>query len=307
MLWGSRSLLLTGIADVWGRLRREATGPSERAGLWLMVASAAAFSLMGAMAKLLLPHTPTQAIVFSRGLMMTVFCVVLARRHRVPLIGTRPWKLLLRGVLGYAAVSCYFYSVQHLPLGDAVLLQYSHPAFVAALAPLVLGERAGKGHWFMVLVALAGVALIVGPSGEIRPAALVGLAGAVLSGFAYMTVRDLSRTEHPLTILVWFPLATIPGSLIGTLLSGEAAIPRSTAEIMGHLAVFLCAVVGQIAITQGLALAGAARATAVSMTGPVFGQLFGLVLFGTPPTAASLAGMVLVIGSLWRLARTAAR
>ena len=302
--WTSRSLFLTGLADVWESVKHEAASRGERSGLWLMVASAAAFSLMAAMAKLLLPTTPTQAVVLSRGVLMTSLCVALAVRKRVPIVGKHPAKLVLRGLFGYGALSCYFYSVQHLPLGDAVLLQYSHPAFVAALAPLLLGERAGKAHWWMVLTALAGVALIVGPSGEMRAGALVGLTGSLFSGLAYMTVRHLSRTEHPLTILVWFPLATIPGSLVATLVAGKAAIPRSATEVLGHLAVFACALVGQIALTEGLARAGAARATAVSMTGPVFGLVFGFVLFGTRPTAWTVVGMVLVIGALWLLART---
>lgn len=302
-LWESRSLFLTGLADVWEGVKQTARGGGEASGLWLMVVSAAAFSLMAAVAKLWLADAPTQAVVFSRGVLMTALCVTLALRRRVSLVGKQPAKLLLRGLFGYGALSCYFYSVQHLPLGDAVLLQYSHPAFVAALAPLLLGERTARSHWWMVLAALAGVALIVGPSGELRAAALVGLTGSVLSGLAYMTVRDLSRTEHPLTILVWFPLATIPGSLAATLAAGKAALPRDASQVLGHLGVFACALAGQIALTAGLSRVGAARATAVSMTGPVFGVLFGLVLFGTRPTLWSLAGMALVISAIGRLAR----
>jgi drug/metabolite transporter (DMT)-like permease len=302
-LGAGRSLLLTGVAEVWGSLRQGAAGSGEGAGLWLMVASAGAFALMAAMAKWLLPETPTQAVVLSRGVLMTALFLTMALRRGVPLVGTRPGLLLVRGVLGYGALSCYFYSVQHLALGDAVLLQYSHPAFVAAVAPLLLGEPTRKGHWPPILAALVGVALIVGPSGQLRGAALVGLAGSMMSGLAYMTVRGLSRTEHPLTILLWFPAASIPGSLVATLAAGRAALPRSAVEVAGHLAVFLCALIGQICLTEGLARAGAARATAVAMSGPVFGALFGLALFHTIPTPASLAGMALVIGALWWLAR----
>jgi drug/metabolite transporter (DMT)-like permease len=222
----------------------------------------------------------------------------------VSLKGQRPGKLLVRGLLGYAALSCYFYSVQQLPLGDAVLLQYSHPIFVAALAPFVLTERTGPRHWPLVLAAFAGVALIVGPAGELRSGALIGLTGSLMSGLAYMTVRDLSRTEHPLTILVWFPLATLPGSMLATWWAGDAAWPRSLAEVAGHLGVFVTAMIGQVALTEGLRRAGAARATAVSMTGPVFGVLFGLVFFSTVPSVTSVVGMVLVLGALWMLARS---
>jgi drug/metabolite transporter (DMT)-like permease len=300
--FGSRSLFLTGLADVWGGLKTHARTRTEPSGLALMVVSAAAFSLMAAVAKLWLPHAPTQAVVLSRGVMMTALCVGVALRKRVPLLGKHPTRLLLRGLLGYGALSCYFYSVQHLPLGDAVLLQYSHPVFVASFAPFLLHERTGRGHWPLVLCALAGVALIVGPSGQLRASALVGLTGSLLSGLAYMTIRVLARSEHPLTILVWFPLTTIPGSLAATLLAGRAALPHDGTEVLGHLAVFACALLGQVALTEGLTRVGAARATAVSMLGPVFGVLFGLIFFGTAPTAWSLGGMALVVTSLWLLA-----
>src|SRR5262245_19223508 len=175
-----------------------------------MTASAAAFALMAAFAKRLLPAAPIQAIVVSRGTIMAVVFVALARYQGAPVFGNRPLVLLFRGLLGYAALSCYLWSVQHIPLGDAVLIQYSHPIFIAALAPFVLHEPTSRGHWALVVTALCGVALIVSPSGELRGAALVGALGSMLSALAYITVRDLSRTEHPLTILVWFPLASIP-------------------------------------------------------------------------------------------------
>jgi drug/metabolite transporter (DMT)-like permease len=149
------------------------------------------------------------------------------------------------------------------------------------------------------------VALIIGPSGHIRGAALVGLCGSMLSGLAYMAVRRLSKTEHPLTILIWFPLATIPLSLAATWHSGRAALPRNGVEVAGHLLIYVAALCGQWTLTWGLARAGAARATAVTMTGPVFGLLFGWLLFGTPPGFASVAGTGIVIAAVILLARRA--
>lgn len=295
---GARSLLLTGIADVWSALREGPGRGGPGSGLVLMVISAAAFAAMAAFAKKLLPHTPTQAVVLSRGLLMSALFVLLARRRGVPLLGRRPGMLLARGLLGYAALSCYFWSVQHLPLGDAVLLQYSHPVFVALIAPLVLRERTSPRQLLLVGLALAGVALIVQPTGALRPAALVGLTGSILSGFAYVTVRELSLTEHPLTILVWFPLASLLPALFLTLRAGAAAIPRDASELAGHLLVTASALIGQITLTFGLTRAGAARATAVTLAGPVFGMLFGYLMFDAVPTAASLAGTGIVLTAL---------
>jgi drug/metabolite transporter (DMT)-like permease len=101
---------------------------------------------------------------------------------------------------------------------------------------------------------------------------------------------------------VWFPLASIPLSLVASVSAGARALPGSVSEVAGHLLVFGTALVGQITLTQGLARTGAARATAVTMTGPVFGLLFGWLMFGTVPGATSVAGTVLVILAVIRLA-----
>src|SRR6185369_3724145 len=144
-LLSARSLLITGIGEVWSSFEQRASARDEGTGLALMIVSAAMFSLMAATAKLLLPHTPPQAVVLSRGLLMSAVFITVALRRKIPILGKRPGMLVVRGLLGYTALSCYFSSVQHLPLGDAVLLQYSHPAFVAMLAPLVLHEKTARG------------------------------------------------------------------------------------------------------------------------------------------------------------------
>lgn len=301
-----RSLLLTGLADVWTALRDgKPAGEGARGGVTLMVASAALFALMAAFVKKFLPETPTQAVVFSRGVLMTAIFVVVARQAGAPIRGHRPGRLLLRGILGYLALSCYFFSVQHLPLGDAVLLQYSHPAFVAALAPLVLRERSEGRHWALVGGALLGIALIVRPTADFQAAALVGVAGSLLSALAYMTVRDLARTEHPVTILVWFPLASIVPSLVAAVAAGSASLPKDAAEVAGHLLVTVSALLGQVALTLGLTRVAAAKATAVTLTGPVFGLAFGWLLFGTVPDAFSIVGAALVVGAVGLLGRPA--
>lgn len=290
-------------ADARARARAVASARRDGHGLWLMIASAACFALMAAIAKRWLAHTPTQAVVLSRGLVMSAVFLTLAWRRGVSVLGRRRGLLLTRGLLGYVALSCYFYSVQHLPLGDAVLLQYSHPIFVAALAPWLLGERTSTRHWWIVLVAFLGVALVVGPSGELRGVTFLALGGAMCSGLAYITIRHLAGQEHPLTIMVWFPLLTIPGGLTGAIRAGEASLPRGLGDVLAHLAVAGAGMLGQATLTSGLARVDAARGTAATMTGPAFGALLGLGFFGTVPSVTSLAGMVVVSACAVALAR----
>lgn len=303
---GLLSLFLTGMADVWSAARTEVAKRGDLGGLLLMVVSAASFATMAACVQLFLKDVPTGRTVFWRGLVMALAFASIARARGVPIAGTRRGKLVLRGVLGAGAVSCYFWSVQHLSIGEAVLIQYSHPVFVAVLAPLVLREKTGRGHWCWVALAFGGVWLVaargVGGGSGGAGDALVGLAGSLMSGLAYMTVRDLSRTENAWTILTWFSATMVPVAAAHAFHDGVTLLPADAAEAAGQLATIAAGLVGQFALTHGLSRAGAARATAVSMSGPVFGLLLDLALFGKVPSEASLGGTALVVGALTLLA-----
>ena len=291
---------------------------ADTRGLLLMVASAACFAAMAPFTRKWLRAVDPQSIVLARAVVMLLVFGVWARVAGVSLAGHDRAGLVLRGFLGYLAISCYVWSTQHLPPGQAVLLQYSHPVFVAALAPLLLSERPGPLHWPLVLAGLVGLALalgVAGLGGANHRAVAIGLGGACLSGFAYMTVRRVAATEAPLTIVFWFALVMLPASLIGALvpwspldaLAGLTTNPVETArhlvpevafEWLGFSAVVAAGLLGQITLTEGLARAGAARAVAVTMAGPLFGLAFDVLFFGQWPTPVALIGTVVVVAAL---------
>lgn len=314
---------------------------ADTRGLLLMVASAACFAAMAPFTRKWLTQVEPQSIVLARSIVMLLVFGAWGRVAGIPLAGRNRRGLVLRGFIGWLAISCYVWSTQHLPTGQAVLLQYSHPVFVAMLAPLLLGERPGPLHWPLVLAGLAGLALAIdvvglghggrgGDGGAIGPAAAIGLGGACLSGLAYMTVRRIAATEAPLTIVFWFALVMLPASLValaipgsfldgvaravgattqGLVVTGSTAatpplrhfLPCDGAEWFGYAAVVLAGLVGQITLTEGLARAGAARAVAVTMAGPLFGLLFDLAFFRRLPTPLALAGTLLVVVALLAL------
>ncbi|MSR75909.1 MAG: DMT family transporter [Planctomycetes bacterium] len=267
-----------------------------------MAASAFCFALMAALIKLLLPQAAPQVIVFWRGAGMALIFAAVAQRRGVSLLGHNRRTLLLRGVVGYLAVSCYFASVQHLKLGDAVLLQYSNPLFVALLAPLFMAEPSGRAHWALVGIAFAGLGLVVGAEGSLDSGVALGLTGSLGSGIAYMSVRHLTRTDHALTIMFWFPAVSVLGSLAMCLADGTTLWPATLQESLGLAAVMLTGLAGQVVLTLGLARTQAARATAITMTGPVFGLIFGWLFFQQAPLLLSSLGALVVITALCMLA-----
>ena len=64
--------------------------------------------------------------------------------------GAEPRLLVLRGVLGFGALTCFYYAVVHLPLADATVIHFMNPVFTAFIAAVVLGEHLGLREALLV-------------------------------------------------------------------------------------------------------------------------------------------------------------
>ena len=266
-----------------------------------MALSAFFFAVMAAGAKLLGGRVGPQEVVLVRGVLNALFMLWLLRRRGLSWRPRRPGLLVLRGALGHFALSCYFWSVARQPLATAVLLQQVHPVFTAVLAAWFLAERPGKRFAPAFLLAASGVAMLVprgtdlaGPRG-LAPI-LVGLLGALLSAAAYVTVRDAARTEHEETIVLWFPLTSVPLAAAGTLLEG--LVVPSSADWVWLVFIAAAGQLGQLFLTRGLARVPAGRATLANPLTIVFGAVLGWLAFGEPLGLATLAGGAAIVAAV---------
>jgi drug/metabolite transporter (DMT)-like permease len=287
------------------------SAPPVASGARFMLASAAAFAGMTAAAKLVGARLPLFEIVFVRAALSVLATLWLLRRAREPALGSRRPLLFLRGLFGFAGVSCSFYAVIHLPLAEATLLQFTHPLFTVALAALLLGERIERGVWLGVPLAVLGVVAVARPAalfgGASAPldafAVAVAISGAFFAADAYVSVRHLVRTgEHPLAIVLSFPLVTT--LLSAPLMLRELVWPTGV-EWLWLLGAGACAQVGQMCLTRGIQLLPASRATVFSYTQIVFAAVLGALLFGERPDAWTLAGGALVLAGAWLAGRGA--
>jgi drug/metabolite transporter (DMT)-like permease len=276
-----------------------------------MVLGAFFFSVMSLGVKLAGQRIPSQEIVLVRGLCNVVLTYAMLRRARMALLGSRPLALVLRGLLGYAALSCFYYALVRLPLADATVLQYTNPIWTALLAGWLLGERFRPREAALVIASLLGVVLIARPSivfgGDERldlVAVGVALLGSIFSASAYVTVRKLARTEDPLTIVFYFALVTVPGAVPGVLANAVWPTPAEWVLLLG---IGLSAQAGQVYLTRGLQLEPAGRATAVGYLQIVFAAAWGALAFGEIPDVWTFAGALVILFSTLRLVRAQKR
>jgi drug/metabolite transporter (DMT)-like permease len=306
---------------LWRRWRLD----DGRAAGW-MLSSALSFSLMGACVKAIGGALPVAEVVLARSLVSLVLSVVLLRRSGLNPWGQRRGLLVLRGVIGTAALLCVFAALAQLPLAPATVLQYLQPTFTALLAWRLLRERIGLRMVVAAVLGLLAVVvlcspqelngllgplapLLLGGGGPVLPVGgiLLAIAGALLSACAYVSVRALGRSEHPLVIVFYFPLVGLVLTLPLVLLH---AVWPSPAQALALVGVGLFTQLGQIGITKGLLGMPAGRATAMSYGQVPLAALWGWWFFGEPldPDTALAAGLVLAatLLSLRRAPRAAA-
>jgi drug/metabolite transporter (DMT)-like permease len=262
-----------------------------------MVASALSFSLMGVCVKQVGGRIPAAEVVLARAIVSVALSWWMLRRAGIPPWGKRRWLLIWRGAIGTAALLCVYAALAALPLASATVLQYLYPPFTALLAWLMLGERIGKRVVAAMALGWLGVLLVAQPGGSMALAwqpVLIAIAGALFTALAYVSVRSLGQSEHPLVIVFYFPLVALPLSL--PLVALDPVLPTPM-EMLWLLGVGLFTQLGQVYLTRSLMALPAARATAISYVQVVFAGGWGWLLFGEAIDAWTIAGAALVLAA----------
>lgn len=282
------------------------TGSMRSAGVAYMAAAALFFSLMSVLVKVAGQRLPAQEIVLARVVVTLILSYALVRRAGLSPWGTRRRALVLRGLLGFTALSCYYWTLTALPLAEATTIHHAAPIFTAIGAAVLLGEKTGGPAAAAIALGLAGVALVARPGAALGagldPIAVgVALGGALCSGLAYVTVRQLSRHEDPLVIVFYFPLVALPLAIPWTI---PVAVWPTPLEWLVLLGVGVCTQIAQVCLTRGLSLERAGRASSVGYLQVVFAVAWGALVFGEPPGWPTLAGASLIVGGTLLVAST---
>jgi drug/metabolite transporter (DMT)-like permease len=278
-------------------------------GIRYMAAAALFFSIMSLLVKVAGQRLPTQEVVLARSAVGAILSWAALRARGVSPWGHNRRLLVVRGLLGYMALSCFFFALTRLPLADATVIQYTNPVFTALLAALFLAESIRRRDLLLTLVSLAGVVLMTRPGflfsglGErLDPFAVaVALAGAIFSAGAYVAIRRLVRTDDPLVIVFWFATIATLGAIPFT--AANALMPTPL-EWLVLLAIGVVTQIAQVFLTRGLREERAGRAMAVAYMQIVFAALWGALFFTEIPDVWGVAGALLIIAGTAGIARS---
>lgn len=271
-------------------------------GIRSMAIGAFWFSIMSLLVKVAGRTMPSMEVVLWRAVLTLALSWAALRGARIAPWGHDRRLLLARGVLGCTALSCFYFSLVHLPLGEATLIQYMNPVFATILAAAFIGERIGRAEVACVVSSLVGVALIARPAflfgghaGPLPPAYVaIALAGAFCSGAAYVIVRHMGTSEHPLVVVFYLPLVTLPLTLPFAAVDWRWPTGWEWLVIAG---IGATTQIAQVFMTRGLQIERSARATATGYLQVVFAGAWGVLMLGERPTAWSISGALLIVAS----------
>jgi drug/metabolite transporter (DMT)-like permease len=179
-------------------------------GVLYMLIAGLFFAMMNVLVKFL-PNIPAIEIVFFRSLVSFMMSYVFLKYAKVPIFGHNKKWLIARGVAGAIGLTLYFYTLQNIPLASAVTIQFLSPIFTSILGIYIVKEKVKPAQWIFYLMAFIGIIIIQGFDPRISlNMFLIGISGAFFAGLAYNFIRKINKSEHPLVIVFYFPLVTLP-------------------------------------------------------------------------------------------------
>jgi drug/metabolite transporter, DME family len=259
-----------------------------RGRLWLLL-SGFLWSLAGVFIKLLELHPLT--IVFYRSLFAALFFSLWARGQR--------WTLsvpLVASAASYtAAISSFVWANKLTTAANAIILQYTAPLFVFAIARFVFRETVKKADLLTLLLGMAGLGIIF--SGTRGAPDAEGIATALLSGFLfslYMVNLRFLRQLNP-TFL------TFVNNLVCSLLL--LLLVESYRVSWGEALALLVMGVVQLGIpyflfSKGLETIPLQEAALIVLVEPVLNPVWVVFMVGETPSVATVVGGGFIVGGL---------
>ena len=279
-------------------------------GILFMLLASLSFAVMGGFAKVVSQVLPPVEVTFFRN----IFGVVLVgiAIYRVPLkqTGGKPFLLLFRGSMGFAALLAYFYIMAYIPLGEAVTYNKTSPIFVAIFAYLFLNEKLHKSALLAIIIGFVGIVLVAQPQGgTFDKYDILGIFSGIGAALAYTSIRELRKyydtraivmsfmgvgTVAPLILMLVTPYVNVSEEF--DWMFAEFIIPKGIQ--WGYVtAVGIFATISQLLMTKAYELTKAGIVGTISYSNIVFAVVIGIMLGDPIPDIWTVLGIILVIFS----------
>jgi drug/metabolite transporter (DMT)-like permease len=215
----------------------------------------------------------------------------------------RAFRSIGRGGLGIAALMAvssgsFIVALNHASVANVLFMQALAPILAAVLGTL-LGEPVSRRTWLAMLIALAGVGLMVGGPGH---PSVLGLSLSLVMTASFAGTLVITRHQREVSMAP----ATCLSQVI--VLLGAAPFARPGEVGAYDLGLLVALGIGQIGLglvflTIGGRLIPAAEVALITLLEVVLGPLWVWIFLSEQPSLATLAGGVVVLAAVGIQAR----
>jgi drug/metabolite transporter (DMT)-like permease len=224
-----------------------------------------------------------------------------------PVPTQRVVQLLVIGGCGQALITYLsLYALEYIPVGPLAFLFYTYPAWVALIAAMRRTEKLTAVRITALMLALAGVTVMVGaPTEKLNP---IGVALALVSALlysAYLPALEHVQEGIPAVVATFLLITGAATAFVtAALLTGEFFLPSGVAvwsEIL-VLAVVSTAI-AFLTLIKGLAVLGPVRTAIVATVEPFFTATLGVLVLANQLSASTLVGGILIAAAVLLIQR----
>ena len=264
-------------------------------GIALMLLGCGLLTANDAFMKALVSDLPLGQVVFLRAIVALVVVFIL-----MPWIGgpsrlkmQSPRNVLLCGAMLVFNIVVFPICLPYLTLADAIILAYTSPIWVVALAPMLINETVRWQQWGAVLLGFAGAAFVIKPGGsELHWAVAIPLVVALMVGLRDIVTRHIAARESAISI--------VAGANALSILAGAALLPLGWKTLEStHLWQFLAAgiffTVAQVLMVEAFRLMEATVLSTFKYSSILFAAAFGYLFWGEWLDWWAFSGAVLIV------------
>ena len=264
---------------------------------WLLFGSGVLFGLSAVLARLAarfgMGGGQTTLVRFALGLAAVI---ALFRLRPGTFRPRRKDLLVARGLFGGVAALLYFMAIERIPAGEATLLNNTFPIWAVVLSLFLLNERPTLHLAGALVVASAGVFLVLG-GGRVSLGLGwgegLGIVSGVLGGAAVTAIRALRATDNAPTIFFSFSV----GGLLVSLPFLFDPWPAAPAAWAAAVAVGVVAFLAQLFMTEAYGALKVPEAALWQQLTPIASYLWALGL-GEGIAWTTLVGVLLGVGGI---------
>ena len=210
------------------------------------------------------------------------------------------WRVSFSALLQFASFAFIYLALGILKPGLAVTLFFIFPTVTVLMAWFLFGDRPSKERWFVIVVIYVGIMLTYNIFGVSKPdtwgviAAMVSgvsFAGYIITSQAcFKQLNPVSFTAINFAIILLFCIGTLPFVL--------SSISLNSSLVSMCFLIALTTLGGYLLTSFGTKLMGAAQASIVSASGPVFTTFLAFIILGNNLDTIQLFGIFLVTGGV---------